>query len=75
MLMTESLENDNISFIDGVKDLTKFPLSKRGSIGEGDTKSFFPYVAVPNLTGGVTYFMCQATGYKLTSNKELPSTN
>jgi hypothetical protein len=26
-----------------------------------------------NLTGGVTYFMCQATGYKLTSNKELPS--
>ena len=34
---------------------------------------FYPYTPVPNLEGGVTYFMCQATGYKLTSNKELPS--
>lgn len=26
-----------------------------------------------SLSNGVVYFMCQATGYKLTSNKELPS--
>jgi hypothetical protein len=26
-----------------------------------------------NNKQGVVYFMCQATGYKLTSNKELPS--
>lgn len=26
-----------------------------------------------SLTNGVVYFMCQATGYKLASNKELPS--
>lgn len=29
----------------------------------------------PSFSYGITYFMCQATGYKLTSNKELPSTN
>jgi hypothetical protein len=28
-----------------------------------------------NKKNGVTYFMCQATGYKLKSNKELPSIN
>ena len=75
MTMTNSLENDNITFIDGTKDLTKFPLTKRRFSGDGDTKSFFPYTATPDLSGGVTYFMCQATGYKLTSNKELPSAN
>lgn len=29
----------------------------------------------PNKKNGVVYFMCQATGYKLASNKELPSLN
>ena len=34
---------------------------------------FTPARYVHGLTGGVTYLMCQATGYKLTSNKELPT--
>ena len=38
-----------------------------------DSGYFSPMIVDNNLTGGVTYFMCQATGYKLTSNKELPS--
>jgi hypothetical protein len=37
------------------------------------TGYFSPATVKSDLTGGVTYFMCQATGYKLTSNKELPS--
>ena len=37
--------------------------------------TIFPYYGVNSLTGGVVYFMCQATGFKLKSNKELPSTN
>ena len=41
---------------------------------EASTNGLFsPVTVVSNITGGVTYFMCQATGYKLTSNKELPS--
>ena len=36
--------------------------------------SYYPVCASKNYTGdGITYFMCQATGYKLTSNKELPT--
>lgn len=33
---------------------------------------YLPIIGVPNLEKAVTYFMCQATGYKQTSNKELP---
>lgn len=72
--MEETLENDNVTWIKDEKDLTKFPLTKREDVGSAPT-GFYPYTPVPNLEGGVTYFMCQATGYKLTSNKELPSAN
>lgn len=70
--MSETLENDSVTWISGSKDLTKFPLTKRENAGEAST-GFYPYTPDPNLEGGVTYFMMQATGYKLTSNKELPS--
>lgn len=72
--MSSTLENDDVIWIQGDKDLTKFPLTKRTDVGEAST-GFYPYTPVPNLEGGVVYFMCQATGYKLTSNKELPSAN
>lgn len=72
--MQETLENDDIKWEHNSKNLTKFPLTKRADVGSATT-GFFPYTPVPNLEGGVTYFMCQATGYKLTSNKELPSAN
>lgn len=73
--MADTLENDNVTWVQGSKHLTKFPLTKRADVGEPTGSIFFPYTAVPDLEGGVTYFMCQATGYKLTSNKELPSAN
>lgn len=73
-VMEDTLENDNVTWIQDSKDLTKFPLTKRTDAGMAAT-GFYPYTPVPELTGGVTYFMCQATGYKLTSNKELPSAN
>ena len=53
---------------------SKFPLMQDTTSGITKTaKVFFPYYGVSSLTGGVVYFMCQATGYKLKSNKELPS--
>jgi len=72
--MSSTLENDDVIWESNSKHLTKFPLTKREDVGEAPS-GFFPYTPVPDLTGGVTYFMCQATGYKLTSNKELPSAN
>lgn len=72
--MESTLENDNVTWTSDGKNLTKFPLTKRSDVGAATT-GFYPYTAVSDLTGGVTYFMCQATGYKLTSNKELPSAN
>lgn len=35
---------------------------------------YLPIVKDSTMYSGVTYFMCQATGYKQTSNKELPGT-
>ena len=86
MEMLPTLENDNTSWtvtattdapfmgMTGTFNTTKFPYVKRQPIevpaGEG---AFYPYTPIPDLTGGVTYFMCQATGFKLKSNKELPS--
>lgn len=72
--MNNTLQSDNVRFVIDGKDYTKFPLTKREDVGHAPT-GFFPYTSVPNLEGGVTYFMCQATGFKLTSNKELPSAN
>lgn len=39
------------------------------------TKVYLPMVYDNNTYPGVVYFMCQATGYKQTSNKELPGTS
>ena len=33
---------------------------------------YLPIIGYSTMTNGVIYFMCQATGYKQTSNKELP---
>jgi hypothetical protein len=80
MTMPETLETDTSCFKKNPSDsnsddLSKFPLTKRADAGTAPTTSFYPYTSVPTLTGGVTYFMCQASGYKLTSNKELPSSD
>lgn len=79
MPMEETLANDdNVIWIveEGTKNLTKYPLINSSQYNfetHSDTGYVHPYTLVEGLTGGVTYFMCQATGYKLTSNKELPS--
>lgn len=56
---------------------TKFPLIgvNKGDYSQGTSaiEQVIPCQYVEGLTNGVIYFMCQATGYKLTSNKELPS--
>lgn len=84
MTMSQTLENDWVSFYNNGKNTSKFPYVKRKNsydgkgdnfTDRGDSVGFFPAIPVENLTGGVVYFMCQASGYKLTSNKELPSQN
>ena len=81
MIMHRTLESDkNVKFFvqvgnNNYKNLTKYPLTKRRDPGSSSGTIFYPCVAVPDLEGGIVYFMCQATGYKLTSNKELPSSN
>lgn len=72
--MEETLENDNVTWVYNDQNLTKFPLTLRDDVGQA-TSGFYPYTPVDSLNNAVTYFMCQATGYKLTSNKELPSAN
>lgn len=70
------------------RDLSKFPLVNRTWIGsETPSSGFYPMKLVQSSNSSdtntydayssseVVYFMCQATGYKLTSNKELPSEN
>ena len=77
---TEIYGNNNNYNIDSASgtlmkfNTTKFPLMESNTTGITATSSvFYPYYGVTSLTGGVTYFMCQATGFKLKSNKELPS--
>ena len=48
-------------------------MTLRNDVSTGTESVFYPYTHVENLPQAVTYFMCQASGYKLTSNKELPS--
>ena len=76
MTMTQTLENDNIvSWVSEGRNLSKFPLTTR-TLPEASATSFYPSEHVDSFyTGntGVIYFMCQATGFKLMSNKELPS--
>jgi hypothetical protein len=57
---------------------SKFPYTVRNNIsdsGSGDTTKtfFYPFTPVDSLPHPVVYLMCQATGYKQTSNKELPT--
>ena len=61
-------------------NLTKFPLissvyaANYSFTGDGDHLSPSTIItSLPNNFSPVVYMMCQATGYKLTSNKELPS--
>jgi hypothetical protein len=70
-------------------DLSKFPLTKTkntsgpdggGSFNFSRSKVYFyPSEFVTSFPGtnnsGIVYFMCQASGFKLMSNKELPSNN
>lgn len=76
MTMTSTLENDNVvSWISEGKNLSKFPLTTR-TLPEASSTTFYPSEHVDNFYNnrkGVIYFMCQATGFKLMSNKELPS--
>ena len=55
---------------------SKFPIMQSSTSGinkSSDESVWYPYFGVDTLNDGVIYFMCQATGYKLKSNKELPS--
>ena len=71
--MEETLENDNVVFKWDNIDRSKLPLTKRDNVGEGiEGQIFYPYTPVEDLKNGVVYFMCQATGYKLVSNQEIP---
>ena len=78
MPMEATLENDYVDFYNEEKNTSKFPYTKRPNdlpaLSE-QSVNFYPCEPAPGLVGGVTYFMCQASGYKLTSNKELPSSN
>lgn len=83
MTMESTLENDlNVNWFDQQgNNLTKLPLissaySTQGYSFTGDTDHFSPATvlsSLPNNYSPVVYVMCQASGYKLTSNKELPS--
>ena len=76
MTMTSTLENDNtVIWVSEGKNLSKFPLTTR-TLPEESSTTFYPSQHVENFYNnrkGVIYFMCQATGFKLMSNKELPS--
>lgn len=79
MEMPETLEKDNcvLWITDQGINTTKYPLVNTSLYKEytehNDENYIHPINTVDGMSGGVVYFMCQATGYKLTSNKELPS--
>ena len=83
MTMGATLQNDNsVSWIYNGENLSKMPLVDQSSVNRygtpSDSSHFSPVTKVLGLDSNdmyhpVTYMMCQATGYKLTSNKELPS--
>lgn len=84
MPMESTLANDlSVNWIHNDINLSKLPLIDQTSTSNygftGDTSHFSPATLVLGLGSNttkyhpVTYMMCQATGYKLTSNKELPS--
>lgn len=83
MEMEQTLANDlSTTWFDGEQNnLTKLPLISSsyrdaGYSFTGDTDHFSPTTVITTTPIGyspVVYMMCQASGYKLTSNKELPS--
>ena len=80
MDMPETLKNDVISWYSDGKHLSKFPLlynySENTTHPNNDENYFWPFTNDPTddyKDNRVIYFMCQATGYKQTSNKELPT--
>ena len=89
MTMNQTLEHDNlVNWIGDVvinttttytdAHLSKFPLTKRPNNPGAGSGFFYPMKYVSDFVGGnagVIYLMCQATGFKLMSNKELPSPN
>lgn len=83
MLMNSTLSEDlSTSWFDpnNGNNLTKLPLISSSDASNysfiGDNTHFSPSTVISTLPQNfspVVYMMCQATGYKLTSNKELPS--
>lgn len=79
--MENTLKNDDLlwSSDNYPAHLSKLPIINQSDYNEysdhTDHSNFIhPKVIDTNNTkSGVVYYMCQATGYKLTSNKELPS--
>ena len=69
-------EEDSYSINQSVSkkaNLTKFPKALCPSGYTNGANDFIdPIKSENSLNGKVTYFMCQATGFKLKSNKELP---
>lgn len=75
----DNINNRPIKWIENGTNYTKFPYTFRNDEGQPPQTSgrFYPYTYVDTTQAyddhAVIYLMCQATGYKLTSNKELPS--
>ena len=62
-------------------DTSKYPMMYSSSyngikvVGDDIVHPCYCIEDSSKIEGGVTYFMLQATGFKLKSNKELPSIN
>ena len=85
MKMEDTLVNDSVNFnINGINS-SKFPITykygefKNENDGVIDNTVVYPTTKPEESeiykSNAVVYFMCQATGYKQTSNKELPANN
>ena len=64
--------------------LSKYPIMKKSDDTSASSLEYgineensivYPYYGISENTNGVIYMMCQATGFKLKSNKELPGPN
>jgi hypothetical protein len=76
--MPATLETDNVTWEDSDNsgyNSTKIPASFVSSTSTVEVKDniISPLVTCSNSLNHVTYLMSQATGYKVKSNKELPS--
>ena len=76
---------DNVQFHTSRLPIVKFSGTMMKTTPDGKSQStydeaelgsrYLPIIAKPSMNDGIIYFMCQATGYKQTSNKELPGTS